>query len=322
MKCPAIRLKFTIMGNARALEYGLLGCLALLWGSSYLFIAIAVESIPPLTLIAGRVTIAALFLGSILWLRRQSLPRDPGTWGRLGLQSFLNGIGAWTVLAWGQQFVDSGLASVLNSTAPIFVVLILAAAGGEGARRIGKLVGAGMGLFGVILIVGPEALGGLGQDLLAQGAVLLGAMMYAGAALYGRNFSHLPALVTATGTMIWATVVLVPASLIVDRPWNLAFEAGALAAMGVLGLVCTGIAMILYFRLVRTLGSAGVSSQAFLRAGVGMLLGVMILSEQPEPLAWAGVASVIAGVVAINRPVSRRDDQQPPSRRPSRASSG
>lgn len=293
------------MNDSRSIEYALLGCLALLWGSSYLFIAVAVETIPPLTLIAGRVTIAALVLGMVMVFTGHALPKDAKTWRLLWIQSFLNSIGAWTVLAWGQQFVESGLASVLNSTAPIFVVLALAIVGRGDARRIGKLIGAGMGLFGVIMIVGPDVLKGLGKDLIAQGAILLGALMYAGAALNGARFSHLPALVTATATMIWASVTLVPISLIVDRPWTLSPSLEGILSLLALSVACTGIAMVLYFRLVRTLGSAGVSSQAFLRAGIGMMLGILVLSEQPEPMAWIGVGFVIAGVIAINRPQRR-----------------
>lgn len=102
----------------------MLGVLAVLWGSSYLFIKIAIAEIPPFTLIAMRVSIAALFLIAVMFWRKERLPTDARTWRRLFVQAFLNSIAAWTVLAWGQQFIDSGLASVLNSTSPIFVFII------------------------------------------------------------------------------------------------------------------------------------------------------------------------------------------------------
>jgi drug/metabolite transporter (DMT)-like permease len=105
-------------------ESALLCLLALLWGSSYLLIKVAVETIPPITLIAIRVFIAAIFLSAIVIWKGERLPRDGKTWRLLLVQSFLTSIGAWTVLAWGQQFVDSALASVLNSTSPVFVFLI------------------------------------------------------------------------------------------------------------------------------------------------------------------------------------------------------
>lgn len=112
-----------ISRGSMTVEYLLLGLLALLWGSSYLFIKVAVTDIPPITLIALRVSGAALFLFVVLLVRGGRMPRDARTWAMLGVQATFNSIGAWTVLAWGQQFVGAGLASVLNSTSPIFVFL-------------------------------------------------------------------------------------------------------------------------------------------------------------------------------------------------------
>ncbi len=284
-------------------EYALLGLLALLWGSSYLFIKVAVAEIPPLTLIALRVTGASAFLLVVLCVAGHRLPRDRESWGRLAVQSVLNSTGAWTVLAWGQQFVPSGLASVLNSTSPVFVLLAAAALGTTLTAR--KALGAALGLCGVVLIVGPGVLARLGQQVAGQLACLLGAMLYAGAALYGRRLSHLSPLAAATGTMLCATLVLVPASLIVDRPWTLAPGPAAIAATAALSVLCTGVALLLYFRLLRTLGPLGTASQAFLRAGVGVMLGALLLGETVSPMQAAGLGAAILGVALINWPVRR-----------------
>jgi drug/metabolite transporter (DMT)-like permease len=146
-------------GNLKV-ELLLLGLLAIFWGSSYLFINVAVNEIPPITLIAIRVTIAAVFLFVVMKLRNEKLPRDSGMWRKLYLQAFFNSIGAWTVLAWGQQFIDSSLASVLNSTSPIFVFFFTAFATRHETLGGRKLLGALVGFFGVILIVGIDALRG------------------------------------------------------------------------------------------------------------------------------------------------------------------
>ncbi|MEC9266028.1 MAG: EamA family transporter [Pseudomonadota bacterium] len=286
--------------NSNGREFALLGVLALLWGGSYPLISVAVETIPPLTLIALRVSVAALFLMAIVHLHGERLPRDPISWRRLLIQAFFNSIGAWTVLAWGQQFVESGLASVLNSTSPIFVVLATLGQWSGMRSAVLRCAGAGAGLVGVVLIVGPDVLNGLGRDVLAQGAVILGAMLYAGAALYGRHLSHLSARVTAAGTMIWASVWLIPAAVIVDRPWTLNPSAESLAAAVALALFSTAFAMTIYFRLIRTLGPAGVASQSYLRAGIGVVLGVVLLGETIEPTVWGGIATALAGVVLIN----------------------
>jgi len=286
----------------RGLEIGLLALLALLWGSSYLLIKIAVLTIPPVTLIAMRVAIAAVFLTAVMIGTGERLPKDRRTWRMLLMQAVLNSIGAWTVLAWGQQYVDSGLASVLNSTSPVFVFLITALFTRHEPAGGLKLLGACLGVAGVVLIVGTDVLRGLGQQVVAQLAVVLGALLYAGAAIYGKRFSHLTPTVTAAGTMIWATVCLVPLSLAIDQPWTLQPSALSLLAAFVLGVLCTGAALLIYFRLVRTLGSMGVASQSYLRAGVGVLLGVIVLGEQITPVAGLGLTAAVLGVVVINLP--------------------
>lgn len=288
------------MKHNLAIELSLLGVLALLWGSSYLFVKIAVTEIPPITLIAVRVSGAAIVLLALVWIKRENLPTDASTWGALLLQSFLNSIGAWTVLAWGQQFVDSGLAAVLNSTAPIFIFFITLLITRHEALHIGRLIGACLGIAGVILIVGTEALDGLGQDILGQAAVLLGAFMYAVAAIYGMRFHHLSATVVAACTMLWATVWLVPLSLIIDQPWDLRPSLTALMAAGALSILCTVVALLIYFRLLKTLGSMGTASQSYLRAGVGIILGIVILGEVVPPMLWVGVTLSLLGIAAIN----------------------
>lgn len=287
-------------------EVPLLALLALLWGSSYLFIKLAVAEIPPVTLIALRVLGAAIFLMIVMGMRAEKLPRDRRTWRMLLLQAILNSIGAWTILAWGQQFVDSGLASVLNSTSPIFVFLITSLVTRHETLGGRKLVGAVLGMLGVILIVGVDALRGLGSQVAGQIACLIGAALYAGAAIYAKRLGHISAVATATGTMIWASIVLVPVALVLDRPWTLMPGPTAIAATVVLSVLCTGVALLIYFRLVRTLGSIGVASQSYLRAGVGVGLGIAFLGETLNATVATGLIAAIAGVALINWPVRRR----------------
>lgn len=281
-------------------EIALLCLLALLWGASYLFIKIAVSEIPPLTLIASRVSVAALFLVALLAWRKERLPSDARIWRMLLVQAFFNSIGAWTVLAWGQQYIGSGLASILNSTSPIFVFLFTALFTRHEAVSGIKLLGAALGLAGVILVTGTDALAGLGREVAGQLAALAGAILYACAAIYGRRFSALPPAATAAGTMIWASVTLIPASLVLDAPWTLRPSLSALLAALALGLFSTGIALSIYFRLVRTLGSMGVASQAYLRAGIGVLFGIVVLGETFTLADGIGLILAIAGVAAIN----------------------
>ena len=286
--------------------------LALLWGSSYSFIKIAVEEIPPITLMAFRVLGACFFLAIVMGARREKLPRDSRTWRMLFVQAVFNSIAAWTILAWGQQYVDAGLASVLNSTSPIFVFLITALATRHESLDWLKLLGAGLGFLGVVLVIGIDVLAGLGTQVAGQAACLFAAVLYAAAAIYGKRLAHISALATATGTMIWASLALVPLALVLERPlerfWEIAPGFEAIAATVILSLFCTSLALMIYFRLLQTLGSLGVASQAYLRAGIGVLLAIAFLGETFDLTVTIGLTAAIIGVFLINRPVEKTDE--------------
>lgn len=293
-----------------AFELGLLILLASFWGSSYLFIKVALETIPPVTLIAVRVSIAAFFLLLVIRLKKEKLPRDARSWRLLLIQSFLNSIGAWTLLAWGQQYVDSAQASVLNSTSPIFVFFITFFLTRHEPTTILKFLGASLGVLGVVFIVGADVMKGLGQQGVAQFAVLFSAFLYGSAAVFAKKLSYLSASVTAASTMVWAAVWLVPISLVLDQPWTLAPSVASIGATLMLSVFGTGIALILYFRLIGTLGSLGVASQSYLRSGIGVLLGVFILGEEITIVVGLGLATVILGVALINYPKKQITNSQ------------
>ncbi len=284
----------------RPFEFCLLALLALFWGSSYLFIKVALEGLPPLTLIALRVSLAALILYLIARWRGHRLPGDPAIWRQFLVQCFFLCLGGWAVLAWGQQFIDSGLAGILNSTSPIFVFFITALWTRHEAVGGLRLTGALLGLAGVVLIIGVDALQGLGQQVAGQIAVLASAVLYAGSAIYGKRFSSLPNTITASGTLICASLVLIPLSLLIDRPWTLSPSATSIAAALALSVVSSCLALLLYFRLINTLGSMGTASQSYLRVGVSVLLGMVVLGEQVGWTVALGLVAVVAGVIAIN----------------------
>lgn len=291
------------------IELALLAVLACLWGSSYLLIKVALATLPPVTLMAIRVALAAMFLLVVMRARGEHLPTDGRSWRDLFVQSLLNSSVAWLVLAWGAQYVPSGMAGVLNSTSPLFVFLLTAFSSNTssgGARSMMKITGVVLGFIGVLLVVGMDSLRGLGQQTLAQAAVLFGAFLYACAALNGKRLAHLSPLVTATGTMLWAAASLVPLSLVLEQPWTLTPSTSSLSAAATLAIMCTGIALIIYFRLMHTLGAMGVASQSYLRAGVSVLLGLIVLGEQLSATVLIGLIVTIVGVALINWPVKKR----------------
>jgi drug/metabolite transporter (DMT)-like permease len=151
-----------------------------------------------------------------------------------------------------------------------------------------------------------DVLGTLGRDVLPQLATLVSALLYAVAALHGRRLAHVAPLVTAAATTLLAAVCLVPASLLLEHPWTLALSMRSLGAACALGFFCTAVALLLYFRLLRTLGPMGVTSQSYLRSGVSVLLGILVLGEHVSPAVGIGLAAIILGVAAINWPSGRR----------------
>jgi drug/metabolite transporter (DMT)-like permease len=283
---------------SRRFEYGLLVLLAALWGSAYPAIKIAVHSIPPITLIALRAVIAVAVLLAILYLRGERLPRDRYTWRMLFVQAFFNAIIAWPLLAWGTQRIDASLAGVLNSTSPIWAFFITYFVTRHEPATALKLAGALGGLAGVILVVGLNP--GGGADVAGQVAVTVSAMLYACAAVWGTRYSGVSVTAVAAGTMLWAVACLVPASLLLDAPWALRPSMEAMLATLYLGVVTTAVTMMLYFRLVKTLGSLGVTSQSYLRAGWSVLLGALILGEPLTFQVGIGLAAIVLAVTAIN----------------------
>lgn len=287
-------------------ELLLLALLATLWGASYTFIKIGVATIPPVTLIAARTLIAALILLAVLRLRGLRLPRDRATWRRFAIQATINSVLPFTLIAWAELTIDAGLAAILNSTTPIFTFLITIAITRHEPAGWRKFLGVLAGLAGISLIIGVEALNGLGRELLSQLAMLLATFSYAIAAIFGRNFKDLDPMMPAAGSMLCGAAILIPMSLVVDRPWTLAPAAEALMALFALAVFSTAIAFCIFFRLVHTLGSVGTTAQAYLRVPVGVAIGAWFLGERLSDTAWIGLVCVVLGVAAMTIPARKR----------------
>jgi drug/metabolite transporter (DMT)-like permease len=289
-----------------ATEWALLALLATLWGASYTFIKIGVATIPPLTLIASRTLVAGLLLLAVLRLRGVRLPRDAASWRRFMLQACFNSVLPFTLIAWAERSVGAGLATILNSTSPIFIFLLGLGLQGAEKSSLLRLVGVGAGLAGICLIVGFEALGGLGRSLLAQLALVAAAVCYACAATLGRMFRGLDPMVPAAGSLLSGAAALLPASLAVDRPWTLTPAVESVLAVLALVVFSTALAFTIYFRLIRTLGPMSTSAQAYLRVPIGVAIGVTFLGERLAPTAWLGLACILVGVIAMTLPTHSR----------------
>lgn len=288
-----------------AKELVLLLVLSSLWGASYTFVKVGVQTISPVTLIAARTVIAGTILIAIIHWRGLTLPKDATTWRRFFFQACLNSVVPFTLIAWAQQTTDAALATILNSTSPIFAFLLTMFVTRHETVTGRKLFGVGAGIVGICLIVGVQAIGGLGQELWAQLAILAATICYAGAAIFGRNFKGLNPIMPAAGSMICGAIVLVPASLITEKPWTLTPSLESILALLALSVFSTALAFAIYFRLVQTLGSVGTTAQAYLRVPIGVAIGVMFLREHLTSTALIGLVCVIAGVAGMTVPVRK-----------------
>ena len=280
-------------------ELALLLLLATLWGASYTFIKLGVETIPPVTFIAARTTIAAAVLFSVLRARGIAMPADPALWRRFLFQACLNSVIPFTLIAWAEQSVDAGLATILNSTAPIFTFVLAWCLARQTSASGRQLFGVASGMLGIVLIVGVQALSGVGQELAAQLAIVGATVCYAGAAIFGRNFYGLDPMLPATGSLICGAVVLIPTSVIVDHPWTIAPSGRSMLALICLSIFSTALAFTIYFRLIQTLGPVAATSQAYLRVPIGVAIGVVFLGEELSSTTLLGLLCVIAGVAAM-----------------------
>jgi drug/metabolite transporter (DMT)-like permease len=280
-------------------EFALLLLLATLWGASYTFIKLGVATIPPITLIAARTSIAGVLLLVIMRWRGSRMPRDAATWRRFLFQACLNSVIPFTLIAWAERSLDAGLATILNSTSPIFTFLLTLAITRHEALTARKLFGVVAGMAGICLIVGVQALGGLGEQLAAQIATVVATICYAGAAIFSRGFKGLDPMTPAAGSLLCGAAILIPVSLVVDRPWTLAPSMSSMLALLGLTVFSTAFAFVIYFRLIQTLGSVGTTAQAYLRVPIGVALGVLFLGESLSPTAWIGLGCVVTGVAAM-----------------------
>ncbi len=293
-------------GAGRFTDLALLLLLATLWGGSYSFIKVGVETIPPVTLIAARTLLAGAILLVLIRWRGLRLPRDPATWRLFLVQACLNSIVPFTLIAWAERSVEAGLATILSSTSPIFVVLLGLLAGTGERVSLLKLAGIASGLAGTLLIVGTEAMAGFGADLAAQLALVAASLCYGGAALFGRHFKGLDPIMPAAGSLLCGAALLIPLSLAVDRPWTLAPSGASIQALLALSVVSTALAFVIYFRLIARLGSVATTSVAYLRVPTGVLIGMVVLGESLAPTAWAGLVLIVCGVLAMTMPARKR----------------
>jgi drug/metabolite transporter (DMT)-like permease len=280
--------------------------LALVWGLSFFFTEICLRDLGPLSLAAGRVASASLALLAFAWLSGCRLPTRAADWGALALLGLTNNALPFSLIMWGQTSIESGLASILNATTPLFTFVLahLFTADEKMTRR--GLAGIAVGFLGALVLIGPGALTGLGERSWGQLAVLGGAFCYAASAIYGRRLRHLPPAVSAAGMTAAASVILLPVAALVERPWTATPDAATWTALLGIGLVSTAFAYILYFRLLASAGATNLLLVTFLIPVAALLLGIFLLGEQIALTALLGMLLIFAGLAIIDGRLLRR----------------
>lgn len=275
--------------------------LGAVWGSSFFFFEVALETLGPVTVAFARVAIAALVLFGLLRIARLALPTDWRSWRALAVMGILNNAIPFTLIAWAQVAIEGGLASILNATTPIFSVVLAVFVARQEALTAKRLAGVLLGFGGVVVLIGPGALSSLGVSVFSQSLVLLGALSYASAAIYARR--HLvahPPLVTSFAQVATAAAVLLPLAFAIERPWEASPTIatwGALLAIGTLG---TAFAYPLYFFLLRRTGATNLMLVTLINPVTALLLGIVVLGETPGWTAFAGMALIFAGLATID----------------------
>ena len=281
-------------------EWVLLVTLSVLWGGSFFFAEVALVDLAPLTVVVGRVAIAALALTIGIYVTGGRLPGGRGLWGAFLVMGALNNAIPFSLIVWGQVHIDSGLAAILNATTPLFTVLLAHVLTADERLTPARLAGVLIGLAGVAVLIGPDALQGLGAQALAQLAVVAAAVSYACAGIFGRRFKTVTSAQASAGMLIGATVWMLPLALLVDQPWTLAPGPVSLAAVAAMALLCTALAYLFYFKILAAAGATNLLLVTFLIPVSALLLGVFILGEDPAWTAYAGMALIFAGLAAID----------------------
>ena len=284
-------------------EWGMLVALSLLWGGSFFFIGIAVKELPPVTIVTLRVSMAAVALLIVCRIMGLHLPRQWAVWRAFFGMGLLNNIIPFCLIVWGQTHIASGLASILNATTPLFTVIVAHFLTADEKMTGNKLAGVLIGFVGVATMIGPAAFGGAASSLWGQIAILGAAISYSFAGIFGRRFKAMgvPPLMTATGQISSSTLMLIPAALLIDKPWTLAMPSlGTWGALIGIALLSTALAYLIFFRILATAGATNLALVTFLIPVSAILLGSLILREQLEIKHFAGMAMIAAGLAAID----------------------
>lgn len=284
--------------SPRPVDYLLLVAISAIWGSSFLFIKLAVAEIPPMTLVAARLILAAAAMLLFLWSTGRRLPRGLAVWRDFSVIAVVGNIVPFYLISWGEETIDVGLTAILMATMPLASLVLAHIFTHDDRLSVTKIAGMALGFGGILMLVGPGALAGLGRDVLAQLAVAAAATCYAISNVYTRRSSinELPAAVTSAGILVSSAVLCLPFSLVMDRPWTLNPSLESLLALLVLALLCTAAAYLILYRLLSTTRVTFVALLNFQVPVFGVVFGALFLGEVLQLNALIALGLILSGI--------------------------
>ncbi len=282
-----------------------MGLLALIWGGSFLSIKVAVAETGVLSTVAIRIGGAALVLWALLLPLGYRIPRDGRTWGALFIMGFLNNALPFTLITWGQQSIETGLAGILNASTAIFPHRALAFRDEKLTAR--KALGVALGFLGVATAIGLGNLASLDLTSLAQLAVLGASLSYGVSGAFARRaLGHLPPQVAAAGMLTASASLMIPLALWREGLPPAHHSWQAWAALAYLAVLASALAYLLFYRILARVGAGNASLVTLMVAPVSILLGALLMDEVLPLRAYAGFAILATGLVILDGRLFRR----------------
>lgn len=275
--------------------------LSIVWGGSFFLAEVALRQLPPLTLVLVRVGLAAGALILFTYVSGLRLPKDIKIWRSYFIMGLLNNCIPFSLIFWGQLTIASGLAAIFNATTPLFTVVLAHFLTRDEKLTFPRIAGVIFGIIGVAVMIGPELLGDLGTNVIAQLAVLVAAISYGFAGIYGRRFASQPPVITAAGQLSASSIILLPIVVVMEPETFLIMpDMITISAVIALALLSTALAYVLYFRILKVAGATNLLLVTFLIPVSAIALGVLVLGEQIETLQIVGMAFIALGLIAMD----------------------
>jgi drug/metabolite transporter (DMT)-like permease len=280
-------------------DWGMLAALVALWGSNFMFIKLGVAAVPPATLVATRLVIGAVILVTVIRAMGYIFPPVGRAWLPYVVLAVVGNCMPFWFITWGQQSIDSALAGILMAIMPLTTLLLahFFVAGEHMTRN--RVAGFLLGFMGIVVLMGPAALAGLGGspiEILAQLSVLAGALCYAVNGVIIRVVLKGDVMVASAAIIAIAAVISVPVALVVDQPWRLDPGSTAVSILLWIGIGPTAIATLVHLKLIASAGPTFMSLINYCIPVVALLIGVALLGEEPGANAYSGLLLILAGI--------------------------